>query len=358
MVEADIGHTDGDRSKTRVFGVVVEVRCADIAVSAPPLQGICRPTGAGMDVHSHSTFDRQTWSQLRSSVPLLLSEDELALLLGVNEQLSIAEVEEIYLPLVRLINLHVRASRNLSGVTDEFVGRLTHRRPFIIAIAGSVAVGKSTIARLLQLLLSRWPDHPRVDLITTDGFLWSRAKLLRDGLMDRKGFPESYDVRQMIGFLAQVRAGEIARAPVYSHLEYDTLTDVFDTVDGPDILIFEGLNVLQIGVGLDRVHAPVFTASDFFDLSIYIDAETEAIEQWYLDRFLVLQQTRMQDPASYFHHLHDLSQDRAFDFGRELWNRINLPNLLENILPTRFRADVIIHKQPDHSVDHLMLRRF
>lgn len=310
-----------------------------------------------MEIRSHSTFDRAEWSRLRSSVPLLLAEEELALLRGANEPMSIEEVEEICLPLVRLISLHVNAARSLSAVTDEFVGRKSHPRPFIVAIAGSVAVGKSTIARVLKLLLSRSADHPRVDLVTTDGFLWPAEKLLVEGMMDRKGFPESYDVRRMIEFLAQVRAGERASAPVYSHTSYDIVPEAFDIVEGPDILIFEGLNVLQIGDGVNRRHGPVFTAADFFDLSIFIDAEPDVIEQWYVDRFLLLQQTRMQDPASYFHHLAGASREEAVAFAQRLWQQVNLPNLLENILPTRQRADVIIHKRADHTADRLLLRR-
>lgn len=310
-----------------------------------------------MDLRSYSSFDRASWSRLRSSVPLLLGEEELAALRGANEPMSISEVEEIYLPLVRLINLHVIAARNLATVTDEFVGRPPHKRPYVIAIAGSVAVGKSTIARLLKLLLSRWPDHPRVDLVTTDGFLWPTAKLIEDDLMSRKGFPESYDVRTMIDFLSDVRSTGSGRAPVYSHLTYDIVAGAFDEVDQPDILIFEGLNVLQIGDGLGRRNGPVFTAADFFDLSIYIDAEPDAIERWYVDRFIVLQQTRMQDPASYFHHLASASHEEVVGYARRLWRNINLPNLIENILPTRLRADVVIHKNVDHSSDRLWLRR-
>ena len=310
-----------------------------------------------MEIRSHSTFDRAEWSRLRSSVPLLLAEEELALLRGANEPMSIQEVEEICLPLVRLISLHVNAARSLSAVTDEFVGRETLPRPFIVAIAGSVAVGKSTIARVLKLLLSRSADHPRVDLVTTDGFLWPAEKLLMDGMMDRKGFPESYDVRRMIEFLAQARAGERASAPVYSHTSYDIVPEAFDIVEGPDILIFEGLNVLQIGDGVNRRHGAVFTAADFFDLSIFVDAESDVIEQWYVDRFLLLQQTRMQDPSSYFHHLAGASREEATAFAQRLWQKVNLPNLLENILPTRQRADVIIHKRADHTADRLLLRR-
>jgi type I pantothenate kinase len=310
-----------------------------------------------MEVNSHSTFTRESWSRLRASVPMLLDEADLAALRGTNEPMSIAEVEDVYLPLVRLINLHVSAARALATVTDDFVGRPPKQRPYVIAIAGSVGVGKSTVARLLQALLARWPDHPNVELVTTDGFLWPSAKLLEDGLMQRKGFPESYDVRRMIEFLAEVRASGEAQSPVYSHQSYDIVPGVFETIDHPDILIFEGLNVLQIGDGVSRGRAPVFTAADFFDLSIYLDAEPEDVERWYVDRFLVLQQTRMQDPDSYFHHLADAPHDAIVAFAKRLWREVNLPNLIENILPTRLRADVVVHKRGDHAADQLMLRR-
>jgi type I pantothenate kinase len=310
-----------------------------------------------MRLEGYSCFDRENWSRLRFSVPLMLGERELAALRGTNEPMSIQEVEEIYLPLVRLLNLHVVAARGLAAVTDEFVGRPPQKRPYVIAIAGSVAVGKSTIARLLQLLLSRWPDHPKVDLITTDGFLWPSARLLEEGLMQRKGFPESYDVRRMIDFLAAVRSHGRGESPVYSHVSYDIVPGETAVVEQPDILIFEGLNVLQIGDRVSRGSAPVFTAADFFDFSIYIDADADHIAKWYIDRFLILQKTRMQDPASYFHHLADATHAETLSFAEHLWESVNLPNLTENIMPTRSRADIIIHKGADHSTDRLLLRR-
>lgn len=310
-----------------------------------------------MDVESHSRFTRAAWSALRSAVPMTLDEAQLDRLRGTNEPMSLTEVEDIYLPLVRLINLHVGAARGLAQVTDAFVGRPPAKRPYVIAIAGSVAVGKSTVARLLRTLLSQWPEHPRVDLITTDGFLWPTETLMQAGLMSRKGFPESYDVRRMIEFLAEVRSRGEGRAPVYSHQSYDIVPGAFDAVEHPDILIFEGLNVLQIGDGVQRARAPVYTAADFFDLSIYIDAAPQDVERWYLDRFMVLQRTRMQDPASYFHHLADRPLEEVRAFAKRLWREVNLPNLLENIAPTRLRADVVIHKSADHSTDELLLRR-
>jgi len=310
-----------------------------------------------MDSESHSVFSRAEWSRLRSSVPMMLNEAEVEALRGANEPTSMVEVEEVFLPLTRLINLHVAATRGLARVTDDFVGRPSWPRPYVVAIAGSVAVGKSTVARLLRALLSRWPDHPNVDLVTTDGFLYPTRELEKRGLMDRKGFPESYDVKRMIGFLSDVRATGRAVSPVYSHQAYDIVPGEENVVDRPDILIFEGLNVLQLGAGIERAHAPVFTASDFFDLSIYIDAEERNIERWYLERFLLLQRTAFQNPASYFHRMADVTLDQATGFAMELWNRINGPNLRENILPSRSRADVVLHKQADHGVDWLKLRR-
>lgn len=310
-----------------------------------------------MERNGYSIFTREEWSRLRSSVPMTLGEDQLAALRGANEPMSMAEVEAVYLPLVRLINLHVSAARGLATVTDEFVGRAPVRRPYVIAIAGSVAVGKSTVARLLRTLLSHWAEHPRVDLVTTDGFLWPQRHLIAHGLMDRKGFPESYDVRTMIDFLASVRSTGEGSAPVYSHQHYDIVPGATERVDHPDILIFEGLNVLQIGDGVSRRHAPVFTAADFFDLSIYIDADPADIERWYVDRFLLLQQTRMQDPDNYFHHLATASRATAHAYATRLWHEINLPNLLENILPTRSRAHVVLRKGAGHDTESLSLRR-
>jgi type I pantothenate kinase len=243
----------------------------------------------------------------------------------------------------------------MARVTDDFLGRPASRRPYVVAIAGSVAVGKSTMARVLRALLSRWPDHPSVELITTDGFLYPTAVLKERGLMSRKGFPESYDVRRMIQFLADVRSSGRGSSPVYSHHAYDVVPGELQVIDQPDILIFEGLNVLQIGTGHDAHHP--FTASDFFDVSIYIDADPDDIERWYEERFLLLQQTAFQDPGSYFHHLARLSRDQALIAARDIWAEVNAPNLSENILPSRSRADVIIRKGARHSVKELWLRR-
>lgn len=288
-------------------------------------------------------------------MPLTLDESDLARLRGANEPISLTEVEQVYLPLTRLINLHVGATRGVARVTDDFLGRPAGRRPYVVAIAGSVAVGKSTMARVLKALLSRWPDHPSVDLVTTDGFLYPTQTLEQRGLMSRKGFPESYDVRRMIQFLADVRSSGCARSPVYSHHSYDIVPGKEQVIDRPDILIFEGLNVLQIGSGHDAHHP--FTATDFFDISIYIDADPDDIERWYEERFLLLQRTAFQDPRSYFHHLAHLDRDQTLVAARDIWAKVNAPNLAENILPSRSRADVIIRKGGHHSVKELWLRR-
>ena len=311
-----------------------------------------------METTSHSAFTRAEWARLRSSVPMPLVESDLEALRATGEPLSLAEVEEVFLPLTRLINLHVNATRTMARVADDFVGRPAARRPYVVAVAGSVAVGKSTVARLLRTLLSLWPDHPRVDLVATDGFIYPTKELQARGLMQRKGYPESYDVRRMIRFLSDIRTAGEASLPVYSHQAYDALPDVLQTVSHPDILIFEGLNVLQLGSAAEGKPTPTHTATDFFDLTIYVDAEPTDIEQWYIRRFMLLKATAFQNPASYFHHLAAISDDEAQAFAIKLWQTINLPNLQENILPTRPRADVVVHKRADHAADQVLLRRF
>jgi len=308
---------------------------------------------------AYEAFSRGEWAALRSNTPLTLSEDDLASLRGVNEQLSLIDVEEIYLPLSRLLNLHFRSARNLSGVRDEFLGRLVGSRPYVIAIAGSVAVGKSTFARVLRALLARWPDHPRVSLVTTDGFLHPNKVLERRGLMSRKGFPESYDRKRMVQFLADLKAGEdVVDAPVYSHKSYDIVPDAIERVEQPDVLIFEGLNVLQTST-VESTGSPVpsVVVSDFFDFSIFVDAQEPFIEAWYLKRFLALQQTVFQNPGSYFHHYKDLTLSEATKTAAKIWRDINLRNLRDNILPTRERANLVIRKRADHTVDQIRLRQ-
>src|SRR4051794_7738399 len=281
------------------------------------------------------TFTRDEWARLRAATPLSLTETELETLRGINERISMEEVAEVYLPLARLLHLYVEATTQLSQVTDRFLGKPATRVPYVVAIAGSVAVGKSTTARLLQALLARFPEHPRVDLVTTDGFLYPNKVLAERGLMTKKGFPESYDLRALLRFLADVKAGvpEVA-APLYSHLAYDIVDGGAQVVCRPDVVIVEGLNVLQGGGAAGVREAPLFV-SDFFDFSVYVDADETDIEQWYLDRFLALRETTFRDPASHFHTYASLADDQAVHIAREIWREINGRNLADNILPTR-----------------------
>jgi type I pantothenate kinase len=302
------------------------------------------------------TFDRVAWSHLRDSTPLTLSEADLTTLRGLNDELSMDEVVQIYLPLSRLLNLYVRASQGLYRTTQTFLGNDGEQVPFIIGLAGSVAVGKSTTARILQALLSRWPNHPSVDLVTTDGFLFPNAVLESRGLMKRKGFPESYDRARLVRFLADVKAGIAeVHAPVYSHQRYDIVAGQVQTVRQPDIVIVEGLNVLQAPPH-QRDTDQLF-ASDFFDFSIYVDAEERDIEQWYVARFLRLVETVFQDQDSYFHRYASLDEREARETAARIWAEINAPNLRENIQPTRMRAHLILTKGPRHAVEHVQLRR-
>jgi type I pantothenate kinase len=301
---------------------------------------------------AYRIFNRRDWAALRSSTPLTLSDADLAPLRGDNEPMTLDEVADVHLPLSRLLNLHVAAARSLGRVKDAFLGRPAGRPSYIIALAGSPAVGKSTFARVLRAILARWPDHPRVELIATDGFLHPNRVLEERGLMRRKGFPESYDLRRMVRFLAAVKAGEPeVAAPVYSHHAYDIVADQRDIVRQPDVLIFEGLNVLQTPTSAPAV------VSDFFDFSIYVDADEADIAAWYEERFLIRQRTAFQEPTSYFHHYRDLPPDAAREVARGIWRDINLVNLRENIFPTRTRADLVLRKRSDHSVGEIWLRQ-
>lgn len=302
-------------------------------------------------------FNRKEWARLRADTPLTLSADEVERLRSLNDPVSLEEVETIYLPLSRLLSLYVGATQELFQATRTFLGDEGGVTPFIIGLAGSVAVGKSTTARLLQALLSRWPNTPRVALVATDGFLFPNAILKREGLMEKKGFPESYDMPAMLAFLSAVKSGAASvSAPVYSHLEYDIVPGAKDTVTRPDILILEGLNVLQTSPPDEKgLVSPV--VSDFFDFSIYVDADEAVIERWYVERFKELRQTAFRDPQSYFRRYADLDDAKAEAMAREIWRSINLPNLRQNILPTRPRADLILRKGPSHQVEEVALRR-
>ncbi|STC70085.1 pantothenate kinase [Corynebacterium pilosum] len=283
-------------------------------------------------------------------MPMVLKESELEELRGVGENIDLGEVSDIYLPLSRLIHLQVHARQQLTAATEIFLGDNPGHVPFIIGVAGSVAVGKSTTARLLQVLLQRWETHPRVDLVTTDGFLLPSAELKERKLMSRKGFPESYDRRALLRFVTDVKSGKPAvKAPLYSHTAYDVLPDEYQIVDKPDILILEGLNVLQTG--------PTLMVSDLFDFSVYVDARTEHIEHWYIERFLKLRSTAFRAPGAHFAKYADLDDAKAEHVAREIWQSINLPNLVENILPTRVRASLVLHKGRDHQVERVRMRK-
>ena len=302
-------------------------------------------------------YSRDDWAALRADTPMPLSEAELENLSGLTERVSTQEVVEIYLPLSRLLNLYVEALLELHGAATRFLRKGDAKMPFIIGLAGSVAVGKSTTGRVLQALLARWPSHPSVELVPTDGFLFPNAVLEERGLMTRKGFPESYDLTRLLNFLAEVKSGrERIEAPVYSHLVYDVLPDQAIVIERPDIVIVEGLNVLQ-PAKLPKDGAAIPFVSDFFDFSIYIDAADGLIEDWYVERFLRLRQTAFRDPASYFHRYATLSEEEANSIGLSLWRTINLVNLTENILPTRQRADLILRKGQDHAVETVALRK-
>ena len=316
-------------------------------------------SGPGEDVavSRFVEFSRAEWARLRAATPLPLTEPQLTGLVSLNERISLDEVADIYLPLSRLLNLYVSATQKLRNATTTFLGGERSRVPFVIGVAGSVAVGKSTASRLLQALLSRWPSHPKVDLITTDGFLMPLATLEARGLIHRKGFPESYDVRRLVHFMAELKSGvPEVQAPVYSHLRYDIAPGEIQYVRNPDIVIVEGLNVLQTGSGRAGKPLPLFV-SDFFDFSIYVDAGENDIEQWYIERFQKLRETVFQNTSSYFHRYARLTPAESIEMARRLWTSINLVNLRENIVPTRERAHLILEKGRDHAVRRVRLRK-
>jgi len=302
-------------------------------------------------------FTRQQWAHLRDDTPMTLEPGEFDRLRSMHDRLDLQEVEDIYLPLSRMLSIYVDAMQRLYYSQRQFLGIRDRKMPYIVGVAGSVAVGKSTTARVLQALLARWSPRPKVDLITTDGFLYPNAVLERQGLMQKKGFPESYDLPTLLAFLSDIKAGRRSvRAPVYSHLSYDIVPGQFVEIDQPDILIVEGVNVLQTG-RLPRDGKAVPFVSDFFDFSVYIDAEESVLRQWYVERFLTLRDTAFTNPKSYFHRYALLSDDEAVATATAIWERTNLANLEDNILPTRPRATLILTKGADHVVETVALRR-
>jgi type I pantothenate kinase len=312
---------------------------------------------ADQQYNPYRVFSREQWARLRDDAPMTLEDGEIAALRSMHDRLDLREVEEIYLPLSRLLSIYVDAMQRLYFSQRRFLGIEDRKMPYIIGVAGSVAVGKSTTARVLQALLARWSPRPRVDLVTTDGFLFPNAVLERQGLMQKKGFPESYDLPTLLGFLSDIKSGRRpVRAPVYSHLTYDIIPNEWIEVDRPDILIVEGVNVLQTG-RLPRDGKAVPVVSDFFDFSVYIDADEAVLRSWYVRRFLALRDTAFTDPRSYFHRYALLSDEEATATALAIWERTNLANLEDNILPTRPRATLILKKGADHVVETVALRR-
>ncbi|HEX8665789.1 MAG TPA: type I pantothenate kinase [Beijerinckiaceae bacterium] len=322
-------------------------------------------TGAGAtlappdgDLAPYRVFAREEWARLRADTPMTLSADEIVRLQSLNDPIGLEEVVAIYLPLSRLLSLYVAATQGLFRATQRFLlAENDAKVPYIIGVAGSVAVGKSTTARVLMALLARWPNVPKVDLVTTDGFLLPNAELSRLGLMERKGFPESYDTGKLLRFLADIKAGKRnVRAPLYSHLVYDVVPGEETVIDRPDILIVEGLNVLQ-PARLPKDGTAIPFVSDYFDFSVYLDADENDLHRWYVARFLKLRQTAFRDPLSYFRKYAELDEEEAIATADGLWTRINLPNLRDNIVPTRQRASLILAKGPSHRIEQVALRR-
>ncbi len=310
------------------------------------------------EISPFRSFTRSDWARRRADTPLTLTEDEVADLSGISVQVSLDEVEEIYLPLSRLLSFYVESTQGLFRATQQFLGGAHTKVPYIIGMGGSVAVGKSTTARVLRKMLARWPNHPQVDLLTTDGFLHPNAVLEERGIMNRKGFPESYDVGHLLRVLSAIKAGQrYVEAPVYSHLHYDVSPKETVRFDQPDILIVEGINVLQVGNPPAEGEAVVPFVSDFFDFSIYIDADEKVLRDWYITRFFRLRETAFRDPESYFHRYSKLTDEETRKTAGEIWDTINLVNLRENVKPTSHRADLILRKGKEHEVEEVFLRK-
>ncbi|QIQ21727.1 type I pantothenate kinase [Zophobihabitans entericus] len=309
-----------------------------------------------INISPYMKFERPEWAMLRDSVPMTLTQDELASLQGINENLSLDEVIDIYLPLSRLINYYISANISRQLVLSKFLGK-SQKTPYIIGIAGSVAVGKSTTARVMQALLTRWPEHRKVALVTTDGFLYPNKVLQERGIMNKKGFPQSYDTKKLLQFVSDIKSGKPkVLAPVYSHLEYDIIPDESIVIDNPDIVILEGLNVLQGTVNYSQQENRVFV-SDYVDFSIYVDADIDLLHHWYVNRFLKFRAGAFSDPTSYFHNYSKLSEDEAMKVANTIWKEINERNLMENVLPTRERANLILSKGEEHRVNCVYLRK-
>lgn len=301
-------------------------------------------------------LDRAAWQRLSASTPLPLTDADVTRLRGLGDPIDLSEVDVVYRPLSRLLNLYSTATGELHRAASTFLGENRGRTPYIIGVAGSVAVGKSTTARLLRELMARWPESPHVELVTTDGFLLPNAELEKRGLLGRKGFPESYDRRALLQFVAKVKSGaEEVSAPIYDHLSYDIVPDAEVVVHSPDILIIEGLNVLQ--PARSAPGRPNTAVSDYFDFSIYVDSSVSDVRRWYVDRFLSLRHTAFAQPESYFHRYANLSDEEAIELAGQIWDSINAPNLIENIRPTRARADLVLRKGSDHNVSQVFLRR-
>jgi type I pantothenate kinase len=302
-------------------------------------------------------FTKTQWSALRADEPMTLDADDIKRLRALSDPISFEEAEQVYLPLTRLLSFYVEAVQGLHNVSTRFLDTPDQKVPFIIGVAGSVAVGKSTTARILRALLQRWKSSPKVDLVTTDGFLLPNAVLAERGLMERKGFPESYDRSRFVAFLADIKSGKgNVHVPVYSHLVYDVVPGEEVVIDRPDILIVEGLNILQPGE-LPRTGKPIVFASDFIDFSIYMDADEDDLFTWFMERFFRLRETAFQDPTSFFHRFTQISEAEAGAMGRKVWETINRPNLLENVVPTRGRADLVLKKGKSHMIEEVKLRR-